>query len=122
VRDILEADAAALPSLLENYIRDILARAMATSDARIDNQQPLRDLGLDSLIAVEVRNRVSADFGVNVPLATFMQGVTVSTLAAYIAERLQEAARSATPQMAGAAQTIITRAASTLQATQAITS
>ncbi len=119
VRDILEADAAALPSLLENYIRDILARAMATSDARIDNRQPLRDLGLDSLIAVEVRNRVSADFGVNVPLATFMQSVTTSTLAAYIAERLQEASRSATPQMTGAVQTTITRAASTLQATQA---
>ena len=49
VRDILEADAAALPSLLEAYIRDHLARAMGTSPARIDTQQSLLSLGLDSL-------------------------------------------------------------------------
>ena len=47
VHDILEADEAALPSLLEAYIRDLLARAMGTSPARIDIQQSLRNLGLD---------------------------------------------------------------------------
>ena len=49
---------AALPSLLEAYVKDLLARAMGTSPARIDTQQSLRNLGLDSLIAVEVRNRI----------------------------------------------------------------
>ena len=84
VHDILEADAAALPSLLEAYIRDLLARAMGTSPARIDIQQSLRNLGLDSLIAVEVRNRINIDLGMNVPLAKFMQGdSSISALAAY---------------------------------------
>jgi acyl carrier protein len=108
VREILQANAAALPALLENYIRDILAGAMAIADARIDSKQSLRDLGLDSLIAVELRNRVNADFGVNVPLATFIQGVTISALAQYIAERLHETARPATAacEITAAAQTI----------------
>ena len=93
--DILEADEAALPSLLEAYIRDLLARAMGTSPARIDNQQSLRNLGLDSLIAVEVRNRINSDLGMNIPLAKFMQSEsTLTVLAGHVAERLQESNRS----------------------------
>ena len=79
VREILEADAATLPSLLETYIRDHLARAMGASPARIDVQQSLLSLGLDSLIAVEVRNRINADLGMNVPLAKFMQGASINS-------------------------------------------
>jgi short-subunit dehydrogenase/acyl carrier protein len=94
VHDILEADEVALPSLLEAYIRDLLARAMGTSPARIDSQQSLRNLGLDSLIAVEVRNRINAELGMNVPLAKFMQGdSSISALAAYAVERLAESNR-----------------------------
>jgi acyl carrier protein len=94
VHDILEADEAALPPLLEAYIRDLLARAMGTSPARIDSQQSLRNLGLDSLIAVEVRNRINAELGMNVPLAKFMQGdSSISALAAYAAERIAESTR-----------------------------
>lgn len=90
VHDILEADAAAVPSLVENYIRDHLARAMGSAPARIDTQQSLRNLGIDSLIAVEVRNRINADLGVNVPLAKLMQNESIITLAGFVAERLTE--------------------------------
>ena len=48
------------------------------------------NLGLDSLIAVEVRNRINADLGMNVPLAKFMQSASINALAAYVAERLLE--------------------------------
>ena len=60
------------------------------SPARIDTQQSLLNLGIDSLIAVEVRNRINADLGVNVPLAKFMQSESINTLAAFVAERLLE--------------------------------
>jgi acyl carrier protein len=69
-----------------------MARAMGAAPSRIDPQQSLLSLGLDSLIAVEVRNRVNADLGINLPLARFMQGATISTLAAYVAERLRDGA------------------------------
>ncbi len=105
MRDILEADAATLPPLLETYIRDHLARAMGASPARIDTQQSLLSLGLDSLMAVEMRNRINDDLGMNVPLAKFMHGASINTLAAYIAERLLQGDRSerAKPQRADAA-------------------
>jgi acyl transferase domain-containing protein/NADPH:quinone reductase-like Zn-dependent oxidoreductase/short-subunit dehydrogenase/acyl carrier protein len=95
VHDILEADEAALPSLLQVYVQDLVAQAMGTSSARIDPQQSLRDLGLDSLIAVEVRNRINVELGMNVPLAKFMQGdASISALAAYAVQRLTESDRA----------------------------
>jgi len=64
---------------------------MGTSPARIDTQQSLRNLGLDSLIAVEVRNRINAELGMNVPLAKFMQSdSSISALSSFVAERLLE--------------------------------
>ena len=90
MHDILEAEPAALPSLVETYIRDHLARAMGSAPGRIDTQQSLRNLGIDSLIAVEVRNRVNTDLGVNIPLAKLMQNESINTLAAFVAERLLE--------------------------------
>jgi acyl carrier protein len=90
LRHILDADAEARPALLEGYICDHLARAIGASPSRIDPQQSLLSLGLDSLIAVEVRNRINSDFGLNVPLAKIIQSASVRTLAGYLAERLAE--------------------------------
>jgi NAD(P)-dependent dehydrogenase (short-subunit alcohol dehydrogenase family)/acyl carrier protein len=90
LRHILEADAEARPALLEGYIRDHLAHAIGASPSRIDPDQSLLSLGLDSLIAVEVRNRINSDFGLNVPLAKIIQSASVLTLAGYLAERLAE--------------------------------
>jgi acyl carrier protein len=100
VRAVLEADEATLPSVLEAYLRDQLARAMGASPARIDMQRPLVSLGIDSLIAVDVRNRISADLGINLPLATFMQGASVGSLAAYVTERFREGDRGKRREMA----------------------
>jgi acyl transferase domain-containing protein/SAM-dependent methyltransferase/acyl carrier protein len=90
VQEILEADESALPSLLESYVQEILARAMRTSPAQIDPQQPLRNLGLDSLIAVEVRNYIKADLNLSVPMAKFTQDASIGSLATYVAERLHD--------------------------------
>jgi NADPH:quinone reductase-like Zn-dependent oxidoreductase/acyl carrier protein len=88
VREIVEADAEALPSLLETYLRDVFARAMQSSPAQIDPKQSLLNLGLDSLISVEVRNRINDDFAINIPMAKFKQGASVEDLAVHMAETL----------------------------------
>ena len=90
IRDILEADETLLPSMVETYIREHLARAMGSAPARIDTQQSLRNLGVDSLIAVEVRNHINTELGVNVPLAKLMQSESINALVAFVSERLLE--------------------------------
>jgi acyl carrier protein len=93
VREILEADEATLPALLQSYLRDALARAMQASPAQIDTEQSLLNLGLDSLISVEVRNRINDDFGINIPLAKFRQDASINMLTAQIGEMLLQGAR-----------------------------
>ena len=94
LHEILEADETARTALLVTYLRDNVARTIGASPARIDPQQYLANLGLDSLMAVEIRNRIKADLGINIPMAKFSQGTSVSALAALVAERLREDGRT----------------------------
>ncbi len=58
--------------LLESGLRELFARVLGFPAAKIDPQQPLYSLGLDSLMAVELRNRIEANLGVVVPLEDFL--------------------------------------------------
>ena len=75
---ILDANSAERPQLLQSYISEQVARVLGLSPSQLDVQQPLTNLGLDSLMAVELKNRISADLGVNVPMVKFLQGFSVA--------------------------------------------
>ncbi len=51
-------------------------------------EQPLSNLGLDSLMAVELKNRIAVDLGVNVPMVKFLQGPSVAQAATQILDQL----------------------------------
>ncbi|MCP4378917.1 MAG: SDR family NAD(P)-dependent oxidoreductase, partial [bacterium] len=53
-----------------------------------DINAPLYSLGLDSLMAVELRNLVKQDLNVKVPVVTFMENTGLSDLARVLAEQL----------------------------------
>jgi phthiocerol/phenolphthiocerol synthesis type-I polyketide synthase D len=54
----------------------------------IDADQPLTELGMDSLMAVRIRNTVRADFGVEPPVALLLQGATLADLATDLIRQL----------------------------------
>jgi hypothetical protein len=47
-------------AMLETYLREQLARVLRSSASSIDVEQPLSNLGIDSLMAVELRTRILA--------------------------------------------------------------
>ena len=49
-------------------------------DSTIDADQPLTELGMDSLMAVRIRNTVRGDFGVEPPVALLLQGASLADL------------------------------------------
>ncbi len=55
----------------------------------IGPDQPLFDLGLDSLMAVELRNDVQARLAVSLPISVLLQGASVRVLAGEILSRLR---------------------------------
>jgi phthiocerol/phenolphthiocerol synthesis type-I polyketide synthase C len=85
---LLALDASARSSALESYMAEEIAKILRLSASRIDPKLPINKLGLDSLMAVEVKNRIKADFGVTIPMVRFLQGVNIEKLSGEVLETL----------------------------------
>lgn len=93
---LLAAEPAQRRSLLQSYLSEQVARVLGLSPSRLDVQQPLSHLGLDSLMAVELKNRIAVDLKVNVPVVKFLQGVSVDQAVTQVLEQLAAGAANPT--------------------------
>jgi aryl carrier-like protein len=88
-RAALEAAApAARRELAEHYLRQQISRVLRMPPERLDSHQSLNNLGIDSLMAVELRNHVQAHLGVMIPLAKLLQDPTIAQLSDVILQQL----------------------------------
>lgn len=69
-----------------------VARIMKLAADRVEPNRPLTELGMDSLMAVELRLAVEQRFGVTVPLLALSEGATLSAMAGRIVRGLGEPA------------------------------
>ncbi|OSC40412.1 type I polyketide synthase [Mycobacterium decipiens] len=60
----------------------------STVDTAVPLDKPLTELGLDSLMAVRIRNGARADFGVEPPVALILQGASLHDLTADLMRQL----------------------------------
>ena len=75
-------------AMLRDYARQVAARILGFSEAGLDAETPLSTLGFDSLMAVQLRNAISQDLAVDVPLTSILKGLTVNALASEVAMKL----------------------------------
>jgi acyl carrier protein len=61
-----------------------VAKILVTGADRIDPHRPLTELGMDSLMAVELRLVLENRLGVEVPLLSLTEGTTLSSIAARV--------------------------------------
>ncbi len=75
------ADPSERPALLQEFIREQLAQVLRMSAESIDLHTPVSLFGLDSLMAIELRNRVQAGLALSsLQITTFRQGATLTEL------------------------------------------
>jgi acyl carrier protein len=95
---LLAAEPAERRQLLHSYLSEQVARVLGLSPSKLDVQQPLSHLGLDSLMAVELKNRIAVDLKVNVPVVKFLQGFSVDQAVTQVLDQLAaEVANPTTP-------------------------
>jgi hypothetical protein len=87
VRDELAAaPPAQRPQRLADFVAGQVASVLGAAAGTVDEQLPLNELGLDSLMAVELRNRIGAGLAVEeaLPATIVFDYPTVTALAGYL--------------------------------------
>ncbi len=100
---LADTPASKRPGLLLTHIREVVRHVLGFDAAQaIPDQQPLGDMGMDSLMAVELRNALSDAVAVPLPATLMFDYPTVTALADYLkqyipAMTVEETAVSPTP-------------------------
>lgn len=67
--------------LVRNYIQAELARIMSFEPDQLDVDQPLTAFGLDSLMALELKNNLEGRLAFTLPMAKLLEGPSIASLA-----------------------------------------
>jgi acyl carrier protein len=100
--------------LLDDGVRAITAQVLRMPPRRIDPDRPFGALGVDSLMAIEIRNRIEAETGVALSATVIWNHPTVTELAAHVLTRLDADAGGPQPESAAEPVTGEPRAATTV--------
>ncbi len=89
LRAMLEGESpAARGQRLEQYLREQVGKLLGASPVSVETERPLTELGLDSLIAVELTVVLERDLGIEVPGIKLLAGLDIRGLAGLILELL----------------------------------
>ncbi|MGD0023031.1 MAG: SDR family NAD(P)-dependent oxidoreductase, partial [Xanthobacteraceae bacterium] len=93
LRQDFRAALAALPEekrreFVITRLQDHIALVIATTPAELDVDRPLSDIGLDSLMAVELATQIEADIDLDVPVLEVIQSGTIAAMADWLLRTL----------------------------------
>ncbi|HKI17259.1 MAG TPA: condensation domain-containing protein, partial [Isosphaeraceae bacterium] len=74
--------------LIQDAARSELARTLRLPEHAIEVDRPMVSFGLDSLMAIQLKNRLEAQAGVSISIVKLLEGLTVAQLAAEIDQTL----------------------------------
>lgn len=86
-------------------VRDAVASVLRVKPETLRDDQPLTDLGLDSLMGVEIENTIDASLGVSLPPASLTRARTIGQIVTLIAEYLGAKRTGGTPAKKAATRT-----------------
>src|SRR5262249_23142964 len=74
-------------ALLESYLCSQVGKILGFSSSSIRVDQSLITLGTDSLMAMELKNRIETNLGVSIPMVNFLQGPSIAQVATYVLDQ-----------------------------------
>jgi len=88
--------------LLEEFLRSQVERVTSMTSAQVDVQQGLRDMGMDSLMFLELKNTIDHELNLNLSPSALLKGPTIREMAALLSTEVERAAN----QPGGKAETV----------------
>ena len=83
-------------TVIAHAVREVVGSVLRVKPDTLRDDQPLTDLGLDSLMGVEIENSLEAAIGVALPPTSLMRARTIGQIATLIAGHVGGTAQSAT--------------------------
>jgi acyl carrier protein len=80
-------------------VRDVVGAVLRVKPESLRDDQPLTDLGLDSLMGVEIETMIESSIGVALPPTSLMRARTIGQIATLISEHLGGGADAAKPKV-----------------------
>jgi acyl carrier protein len=95
---IAAASADERDSVISLAVRDVVGAVLRVKPEGLRDDQPLTDLGLDSLMGVEIETMIEGSIGVALPPTSLMRARTIGQIATLISEHLGGGADTAKPK------------------------
>lgn len=92
LHQLRNADKAAQHNLICAYVKKTVSEIMDFEESELDADKTFIELGIDSLMAVELKNNLTREFKIEIPVVRLLEGATVNYLADCIQEALQQPA------------------------------
>jgi len=77
-----------LEGLIRQAVRDAVGSVLRVRPDTLRDDQPLTDLGLDSLMGVEIENSIESSLGVAMPPASLIRARTIGQIVALLGEQM----------------------------------
>ncbi|WP_107667151.1 type I polyketide synthase [Cyanothece sp. BG0011] len=81
--------------VLLDYVINTVTKILGLDPSQLQMNQPLDEIGLDSLMSAELKNSLSSGLKIDIPMVLFIEGVTIANLMAEIKQLLGDTQASA---------------------------
>jgi acyl carrier protein len=75
-------------SKLESYFQQRVSRVLGRGSSNLSIHEPLQNIGLDSLMVVELKHRIEADLNLTLSMTEFLQDLNIAQLASRVLTQL----------------------------------
>jgi hypothetical protein len=86
---ISAADVPTKRRLLQDYLTEQISKILQVSPSELNVNRALSSVGIDSLMALEMRNRIESDLPVRVQISSLLEGLTADDLARNLLNQMQ---------------------------------
>ncbi len=76
--------------LLTKFIRQTVAQVSGSPEAALSEDRSLLELGIDSLMTIELCNRVKSKLKMEIPIIKFLQGPSIQGISEFLLEMIDE--------------------------------